>query len=632
MLPYFVGIEGCALVFLLVITVTYALSRKIPCIQNTLFLLIMYCSAIDLLCNVASAFTAEAASEVPLWLNYALHSGVYLFHIFISFLVFVFVLSLEKHRFGYHSLLLLLPLVAAVAMLIANTCKPFVFFFRADGIVYGIGHYILLALWASYTLLTALSTVVYRGRMHRKDCAIIRLNTVLILLSAYLAYKLPEYPTYGVLRTLAVLLLYIQVQNPSSRLNSTTGMFNFSALRRYFRFRLMHDNRAYVTFLSVGGLDRITSSHGIHKANAVREKLGNYLNLLCRYDGLAFHIVDTGFLLVSNNKILHAALPRLITERFSQPFTVGAEEYRLEATVRYSVGKLTLTSPDDISHLMELLYKGGASGQIGSALPITKDTLEALHREAQVLEAIKRALATGRGFSLRFQPIYSVKEGKFESAEVLLRLYDRELGFIPPSEFVPLAERTGLIERLDCVVLDLTERFLRSHPELRDKGLSALHINLSAMDFRHAADRLAERIMTLFGNSPYRICFEITETVATLHADTLEGFMKQLCGAGFVFALDDFGTGYSNIAMLMQLEFAYVKIDRCFSAPTNEQSAELLRDMVKVFGNLHLTTVLEGVETEAQVLSATDMGVDEFQGYYFSKPLSENAFVKLWNR
>jgi EAL domain-containing protein (putative c-di-GMP-specific phosphodiesterase class I)/GGDEF domain-containing protein len=249
-------------------------------------------------------------------------------------------------------------------------------------------------------------------------------------------------------------------------------------------------------------------------------------------------------------------------------------------------------------------------------------------RELLVAEAIERALDQER-LEVHYQPIVSARTGKVVSAEALVRLHDEELGWIPPDEFIPIAERKASIHRIGDSVANQACAFLAG---LRAQGLGLeyLEINLSAVECIQV--RLTERLVATaqrHGLKPGDLALEITETAANLSPTTMRANMESLANAGFPVAIDDFGTGYSNIVALTEIPFQIVKFDRSLLQAMQKDSRRRLGigSMATMFRRLGVGLVAEGVETEEDLALIRGIGIDLIQGYYFSKPLPSQGFI-----
>jgi EAL domain-containing protein (putative c-di-GMP-specific phosphodiesterase class I) len=256
--------------------------------------------------------------------------------------------------------------------------------------------------------------------------------------------------------------------------------------------------------------------------------------------------------------------------------------------------------------------------------------MQFLKRRIDVDVAIRKALLT-ESFEMYYQPIYHVESQSIESGEALVRLYDSELGQISPGEFIPIAEQGGLILQLSELIFKKVFAFI-SQNDLQKKGIAYIEINLSMVQCMQEsfADMLSA-MMKDYGVESNRINLEVTETAAVSMPRRLRENMSDLYERGIRFSLDDFGTGYSNIDSLMDLPLDMIKLDKSMidMATDFEQGKLVLASAVSMAKQINMKIVAEGVETAEQKEFLEQMKVDYLQGYYFSKPLPEEGFVKF---
>lgn len=231
-------------------------------------------------------------------------------------------------------------------------------------------------------------------------------------------------------------------------------------------------------------------------------------------------------------------------------------------------------------------------------------------------------------FEMYYQPIYDVKEGRFRTAEALIRLKDPQYGFISPAMFIPSAERRNLILPIGSFVLDSVFRFA-ARPDFEELGLRYIELNLSVEQL--IQDDLVSEIQKLqerYGISSMRINLEITESAAGLQSKVGLRNIADLRSRLFTFALDDYGTGYSNIQRAVELPLSLVKIDKSIvDRALTPKGESMIRSTISMMHELGFLVVAEGVEEEAQYRLLEQLGCDYIQGYYFARPMCEEDFV-----
>lgn len=256
------------------------------------------------------------------------------------------------------------------------------------------------------------------------------------------------------------------------------------------------------------------------------------------------------------------------------------------------------------------------------------DGLKDLRYEADVVAALERALED-HSFKVYYQPIWDASTGKIHSAEALLRLFDPEIGFVPPDIFIRIAEQRGYIRRIGEYVFEEVCKFIaEAHPE--KLGIRFIEVNLSPVQCM--MPDLPERfqaILEKYHVPAERINLEITETAAVENAERMAECMRRLSELGFTFSMDDYGTGYSNIQGIFRLNFDIIKIDKSILWNTEkiENGSVILESTILMIRGMNRQIVVEGVETEEQKNHLVELGVDYLQGFYFTKPVPKDAFL-----
>lgn len=244
--------------------------------------------------------------------------------------------------------------------------------------------------------------------------------------------------------------------------------------------------------------------------------------------------------------------------------------------------------------------------------------------ERSALEgALRRSLESGELF-LEFQPIASLSEARFISAEALVRWRHRERGVIQPNDFIPTAEETGLIVPLGRLVLESACRQLRAWRDAVPGSSWKMSVNVAATQLRQADfPDVVEQALDDVGLEPDALCLELTESILVEDGIVTEviGRIREL---GVRISIDDFGTKYSSLSYLTRLSIDELKIDQSFvEGIVGDDSKRAVVSAILAIGkSLEMPVTAEGVETEAQLVELRRLGCDRVQGFYFAKPLS----------
>jgi diguanylate cyclase (GGDEF)-like protein len=259
----------------------------------------------------------------------------------------------------------------------------------------------------------------------------------------------------------------------------------------------------------------------------------------------------------------------------------------------------------------------------------TEETSSAYRERLRLHGGLRHAVERGE-FELHYHPKVEVKTGEIVGMEALVRWRHPEKGLIPPAEFIPAAEETGLILPIGTWVL---REACRQNKAWHDRGLTQLRVavNISALQFQRNLLDTVGKALQASGLEPRYLELEITESVVMQNAAEAVLTLEQLSRMGVHISIDDFGTGYSSLSYLKRFPLQTLKIDRSFIREITQDpdDAAIVSAIIALAHNLRLKVVAEGVETEQQLAFLRLLGGDEYQGFYRTKPLPAGEFERL---
>jgi diguanylate cyclase (GGDEF)-like protein len=325
-----------------------------------------------------------------------------------------------------------------------------------------------------------------------------------------------------------------------------------------------------------------------------------------------------------------------INQAFTEPFQVEG----VEVTVRQRYG-VVLAPHDGDSYETLLRHADIALHQAKARIDQVcfYDSLLGLkiRERAYLARRLEAALVKGEGLELRFQPQVCLATDQLCGAEVLLRWFDAELGWVSPSQFIPLAEERGLIDMVTRKVLQMAGHQRRIWKE---KGFIVpgriqikLAVNVSARDLDDS--RFANDLLLLLeeeGVSPSDFELELTETGLMRDPEEAINMLHYLKEKGFALAIDDFGTGHSSLNYLKDIDADLLKIDMSFvrNLDCDQANRAIVQTIIATAHIFGMKTLAEGIENKAIVNELKRIGCDYGQGYCFAHPLTANEFEQRW--
>jgi diguanylate cyclase (GGDEF)-like protein len=321
-----------------------------------------------------------------------------------------------------------------------------------------------------------------------------------------------------------------------------------------------------------------------------------------------------------------------LQNELGQPFNLDGQEVYITASIGIALSTSQYEHPEGILRDADTaMYRAKEKGKARYELFDTGMHTRAvalLRLENDLRRAVERC-----EFRVHYQPIVSLENERVVGFEALVRWYHPERGFVPPSEFIPLAEETGLVADIDQWVLRESCRQVREWQNMSPANRSlTLSANLSSKELTQSD--LIERVQRVLADTdfdPHSLKLEITESAVMENADTAARVLTRLRELGVRLSIDDFGTGYSSLSYLHRFPVTTLKIDRSFVSRMGDgdENFEIVRTIMTLASNLGMDTVAEGVETEQQLAHLRTLKCQYGQGYLFSRPLDSVAATAL---
>ena len=632
----------CAALVLVFLIVSVADRKMKSGAAGRCFQLLLVITLITTVCDMFSIVmnvAAEAGRLPNLFLIYFSNTVYLLLHNLTipAYTFFVIALTNTWHKLKNNKPMIAaitIPSVCITVALLANFFTGKIFYFDQNH-VYNRGDHMLILYVFAFINMIVCTVYIFKYKKLFSAQKFFALTSMLPFefLAVIIQWFVPNLLVEMFANAVALFLVLTTVQRPEEIQESVTLLKNLNAYTTDVR-QDFSNKRPFVTIIiNISNFVALHQILGYDSANELlkltAERLVDINNEL-KTRAEIYHIQKGKFRFVVSGeqiKMAETAADR-ITEELKKSINVSGMGLNLLAYVCMTA------CPDDIGDLRTLLRFGM---DYHERLPYTGQVLRASELVGKqgfelgsVLDEIIDKAIANKGFKVYYQPIYSIAEKRFVSAEALLRLKDEKYGFISPELFIVAAERSGAIHKIGDYVMDEVCRFIASD-EYKGLGLEYIEVNLSVAQCM--SPDLAEKIlhtMRRHNVSPDAINLEITETAMSYAQNTMSENIERLYSAGLSFSLDDYGTGYSNINRVASLPLKIVKLDKSFvDSEENPKMWVVLQNTVKMIKDMDMHIVVEGIETEQVLEKFADLKCDYIQGYYFSKPIPEEEFVEF---
>ena len=629
-----------SLTILLILEVIYFLRPKIRLLSNRIFTVLMVSSLCYLLFDFATIFALVYYDYVPLWFVRFTHQGFILFLdiALSSIYLYMDILNREQKRYSRTELTLIIG--SYIVVLASIFFAPMEYYIEEDGIYsYGLMANCVYAVLIIYSGMTVFQTLRHiKNKAHRKQKICVLMTMVLWIGFGGVQIIEPRILISSVGISAIILLMFLSLENPSEYLDSETHAFNYYALKTVLQEYLSRRKEYAIVSMELDEASIIENYTSNNVISEVLIEIKNFVEKNFKTPCYRMNRMTLAFI-IDNKKIARLdPYLEILADRFSRQWELKDRSVRLNAHANVLCCPEDFPFDGNVIELLDFAEDSETYGRsIGFVRRIDEKAREKRIRRRQILHVVSDAIKND-SIEMYFQPIYCLAEKKFTNAEALVRLKDSEsIGYISPEEFIPLAERKGMIMPLSNLIFNHVFSFM-SDNSLRRKGMNHIEVNLSGLQSVDAnLPKLMKSLLMKYNIAPDCVNLEITESIAVTSGYMLKKNMEELKKFGCSFSMDDFGTGYSNLSRIAKADFEMIKIDKsllwpCFKEDGTEGTKNakiLLENMISMLLKIGRKIVVEGIETKEQFDYLESLGITYAQGFYFSKPLPEKEFLKF---
>lgn len=625
--------EFTALVFALILLAYARASDAVPTFRNRVFRACLYVVSGSIALTLADLLLAQTPvfPTLPVPLQHLLEIlffvstplNIVMFSIYVA----AFVLD-EGPRLRRVAVLIGLPFLFYAATVATSPWTGFIYSLDpVKGMVDGPGTLLIFATIYVYILGMTVVVLAFRKRIEAPFRNVllsfpVAAVAIVVVQELFLAVG-RQVVLIGTASMSALLIVYLFLQNKRIVVDELTGFKNRRAFLGAVDYELRRRRRFSVVLVSLDDFRAVNHQFGQANGDRVLREMARWLATAAPLKNL-YRFAGDEFAVLAED-VPEGALPACVAAiraRFEAPWCAGDIACRLSASLAVLRVPGHAANVEDLVSLLEHCVARSKRSGKGQLVRPDDEMLAVVRRRSRVQEALRAAIEQDR-IDVHFQPILTNRDGRYRTAEALARLHDPEIGDIPPKEFIPIAEESGLIVPLGDRVLEGVCRFIQDL-ERRRAPFDSVSINCSSIQLFQ--EGMAERTLAILGArgiSPRRIHVEVTESVFIDRVAAVKSIMATLQAAGVQFDLDDFGTGYSNLSTVVELPFRNVKFDRSllYEAQRSRRTYTMLKATAQAFEDCGMGVVVEGVETPEQRVLADRIAAQYCQGYLYARPM-----------
>lgn len=630
---YIIHYDVAAILLVVTVCVHFFWKKTINTRLTRLFSLLIFLALISNIFDLITMYTIENPAGLPIGLHYLLNQIYLITFNGTSAVYFMYLVAMTKEKSKitrWDRIRMYLPYAVDIILILTTSFTGFIFYFDEEKrYLHGPVFLLLYVIALYYVTSSLIHTIYYRNKLTRGQCVTVYFYTILSLAAMVIQMLNPKLMVIQFAVSIAVLMIYLSLENPQDYTDRGLGTYNRRALLEMLSQYISRDRHYELMGIHVVGVRYINEALGVASGDALLKQIAGYLVQIAGTMKV-FYLSGNEFALLSENERSDwDDIMEKVHGYFRKPIAVNGVEVSMSTSMCMLSYRNEAKRLEDAMDMFEISLAEARELGTEGIIYADEEMMRMGRRENQILQLMKHAIKE-QGFEVFYQPIYSVEKQRFTSAEALIRMKPKELGFVSPEEFIPIAEKNGLILEIGEFVFREVCRFITEH-KLWEAGIECIDVNLSTVQcMQKNLHQTLRQIMDEYHLDYQCINLEITETAAAISGETLRQNMEELIQQGVNFSMDDYGTGFSNIVNLIEYPFHIIKLDKSlvWSAMENEKAMCALKYTIGMVKDMGMKLIAEGVENVEQANELAAMGCDFFQGYYYSKPINGGDFLK----
>lgn len=629
-------LQFAALLLVLVLAINFFKNPRLNLLSTRCFTAIFFITIGNLVFDILTVYTVNHLETVSPVLNRILHQVFIesvILVIFFNSLYLLIVSNNQKRLKGKPLYLVLTPLTIATL---------FVLFGKLDYRQTPYGNYsfgpMALTVYGCgfiYMILNFIISFTRSATFNKRQRSAIRITLLLWISALSLQAIFPYLLLSGITSAILLLAIYLPFENQTEYFDYSTGCFYRSAFLRILSEELERKNSTFIINIVIENFVKMNKLFGsaseydiIRSLQMVMASLGYSTAYHSSRNVLSFFIRDKS----RNSNDIEKQIRDI-------SYALNNSDYK-NVDVSCHVDVIDLNqlklSRETVLRIIDFISEKESNKSVRY---VDEKTIMEIERRNRIVKDLNYALLSN-GFELYYQPIYWANTGKFLSAEALLRFKSiSDLGYISPEEFIPIAEQEGLIQEIGDRVFTMAAEFISENMN-KMKVLKYIDINLSvAQAVSSNIDQSLHSIFSKYKIPSSFINLEVTESAIADCPDNFKANIQKLRNLGYMFSMDDFGTGYSNLSQVLSTSYEHVKLDKSLIWPvfsdknkdktSRAKARKLLESIISMARTLSSDIIAEGIETSDMADYLISQGVVHLQGYYYSKPIPAEDFIKL---
>ena len=614
---------------LLILLGYYFYRPKLPIRINETFVWLITIDCLVIMFDMFSSAADNNYTAFPTDVLYILNLLFFVLFLARIFCFFIFTTEVLRMKLSYFSWRFAAYGIVFFAAEVITLASPFlhtVFYIGDDGYHSGPFYNILYVTFLFYIFLSLILLKKNGAHLKKEERSVAVLFNVILLAGNVIRFLFPMYLVMNTFCLMAIIMIYLTFVNPDLYRSDRGPVFNDRG------FRTVVDEICGVQKYRIlcTTIRNYTDEREIYGARQMDEgitQIGQYL--VRNYpDQAVFYMRNGRFAVIGDETMDWATMRDTIFNRFQMPWRAREADLMLDVSF-VRISSLSECRNADIMSgrlLTAFVESGSKTSEAGNLIDL--DEITETDHQVEIKRMLEKAVEEKR-VEIFLQPIIQSSTDRMVGAEVLARIRDEQGRPISPGLFIPIAEQNGQINKLGIQVFEQSCAFIREG-NLERTGLEWLNINLSPIQCMKK-DLAGEFsfLLDTYQVAPEHIHLEVTENSA-IDLKTLDRQIIALREAGFKFALDDYGTGYSNLTRVKHSPFSNIKFDMQVVWDYIHDEDVMLPTIISAFKQLNLSVTAEGIETREMEDAMKSIGCDYLQGYYYSKPIPADEFVKKY--